>query len=233
VSCNWLPQQPTHCLEVPVAYTLPQFQGDLLHQPGPEANEFRAKLREYNSAFAFTSIKCKTTNRGVVGGGPMDFQIHGTLFHRTGPLENRTHAVPDGFAQFYLHDPAFGTDLRVAFFDGLHVSILTDLTEHLHEHNPFIPIYFAAREGFRHKGGPGRIISTKDFRDATIVPKDGYPLYRRRYTREIVAYKFGNREILPDNRFVVPHNPYLSKKYTFHINIEICATVKAVKYVHT
>ena len=143
---------------------LPQFLRNLLHQPGPEANEFRAKLREYNSAFAFTSIKCKTTNRGVVGGGPMDFQIHGTLFHRTGPLENRTHAVPDGFAQLYFHDPAFATDLRVAFFDGLRMSILTNLTKYLHEHNPFIPIYLTARERFRHMGGPGRILLNPQMR---------------------------------------------------------------------
>ena len=121
----------TRCLQGDVELEpfrlLPQFLRDLLHRPRPEANEFRAKLRGYNSAFAFTSINCNTTNttnRGVVGGGPMNFHIHTTLFHRTGPLENRTPAVPDGFAQLYFHDPAFATDLRVAFFEGWHASIL-------------------------------------------------------------------------------------------------------------
>jgi len=93
----------TRCLQGDVELEpfrlLPQFLRDLLHRPRPEANEFRAKLRGYNSAFAFTSINCNTTNttnRGVVSGGPMNFHFHTTLFHRMGPLENRTHAVPDG-----------------------------------------------------------------------------------------------------------------------------------------
>jgi hypothetical protein len=117
----------TCCLELEPFHPLPQFLRDLLHQPCPEANEFRAKLRGYNSAFEFTSINSNTTNttnRGVVGGGLMNFRIHTTLFHRMGQLENRTHAVPDGFAQLYFHDPAFATDLRVAFFEGWHASIL-------------------------------------------------------------------------------------------------------------
>ena len=34
-----------------------------------------------------------------------------------------------------------------------------------------------------------------------------------------------------DNRWVVPHNPYLVREYDCHINLEICETVKAVKYL--
>ena len=34
-----------------------------------------------------------------------------------------------------------------------------------------------------------------------------------------------------DNRWVVPHNPYLSRKYNAHINVEICGSIKAVKYL--
>ena len=35
-----------------------------------------------------------------------------------------------------------------------------------------------------------------------------------------------------DNRWVVPYNPYLSWKYKAHINVEVCASVHAVKYIH-
>lgn len=35
-----------------------------------------------------------------------------------------------------------------------------------------------------------------------------------------------------DNRWVVPYNPYLCQKYDCHINVEVCATVKAVKYIY-
>ena len=35
-----------------------------------------------------------------------------------------------------------------------------------------------------------------------------------------------------DNRFVVPYNPYLCQKYNAHINVEICVTIKSVKYIY-
>ena len=35
-----------------------------------------------------------------------------------------------------------------------------------------------------------------------------------------------------DNRWVVPYNPYLSSKYNAHINVEVCSTVMAVKYLY-
>ncbi|XP_065664492.1 uncharacterized protein LOC136086144 [Hydra vulgaris] len=35
-----------------------------------------------------------------------------------------------------------------------------------------------------------------------------------------------------DNRWVVPYNPWLSKKYQAHINVEACMSVKAVKYLY-
>ena len=31
---------------------------------------------------------------------------------------------------------------------------------------------------------------------------------------------------------IVSYNPYLSRRYEAHINVEVCATVKAVKYIH-
>jgi hypothetical protein len=34
-----------------------------------------------------------------------------------------------------------------------------------------------------------------------------------------------------DNCWVVPHNVYLSTKYDMHINVEVCNTICAVKYL--
>ncbi|KAG1469845.1 hypothetical protein G6F56_003027 [Rhizopus delemar] len=34
------------------------------------------------------------------------------------------------------------------------------------------------------------------------------------------------------NEWVVPYNPYLSKKYKAHINVESCASVQAIKYIN-
>nr|XP_027078742.1 uncharacterized protein LOC113702010 [Coffea arabica] len=35
-----------------------------------------------------------------------------------------------------------------------------------------------------------------------------------------------------DNRWVVPYSPYLLVKFNCHLNVEICSTVKAVKYMY-
>ena len=37
---------------------------------------------------------------------------------------------------------------------------------------------------------------------------------------------------LLDNRWVVPYNPYLLTRYNFHIKIEVCSGLKAVKYLY-
>ena len=66
----------------------------------------------------------------------------------------------------------------------------------------------------------------KDFREHTEFAPDGsYPLYRRPFNEPV-----GDKDI--DNRWVVPYNPYLLKKYGAHINIEICGSIKSVFYLY-
>lgn len=75
----------------------------------------------------------------------------------------------------------------------------------------------------------------KDYRPPTIPNENGYTLYKRRFD--------GKSYVIPDpinrsqkfhmfNWWVVPYNPYLSGKYKAHINVDICASVKAIKYVN-
>ena len=69
----------------------------------------------------------------------------------------------------------------------------------------------------------------KDFLETTQFGEDGYPQYARPNNgREFV----GHAGYIYTNRDVVPHNPYLSAKYDCHINVEVCASIKAVKYIH-
>uniref|UniRef100_A0A453GBP1 Helitron helicase-like domain-containing protein n=1 Tax=Aegilops tauschii subsp. strangulata TaxID=200361 RepID=A0A453GBP1_AEGTS len=35
-----------------------------------------------------------------------------------------------------------------------------------------------------------------------------------------------------DNRWVVPYNPYLLRMFNCHINVEVCSSIKAVKYIY-
>ena len=62
----------------------------------------------------------------------------------------------------------------------------------------------------------------KDFLEYTIDSEDGYPQYRKRDNGVDFTKKSGT---IIDNRWVVPHNLYLTTKYNCHINVEICSSV--------
>ena len=72
----------------------------------------------------------------------------------------------------------------------------------------------------------------KDFHKETVVDPDSYyATYRRRSPADggrTVTHK--GRVI--DNRWVIPYNPYLSKRFNCHINVECCASPKAAKYLY-
>ncbi|GBM04078.1 hypothetical protein AVEN_247950-1 [Araneus ventricosus] len=67
----------------------------------------------------------------------------------------------------------------------------------------------------------------KQFMDDTEENVNGYPIYRRRATEPVQVGKYSI-----DNRWVVPYNPWLLKKFNAHINVEVCASVKSVKYLY-
>ncbi|XP_021967368.1 uncharacterized protein LOC110862486 [Folsomia candida] len=67
----------------------------------------------------------------------------------------------------------------------------------------------------------------KPFQHETLANVNGFPFYRRRNLEPVVT----NKNIKIDNRWVVPYNPYLSLKYNCHINVEICASIRSVKYL--
>ena len=67
---------------------------------------------------------------------------------------------------------------------------------------------------------------------ATNSDVDGYPEYRRRLTGPNVHTipELGKHKDI-NNSWVVPYNPYLLLKYNTHINVEICTSVSAYKYI--
>nr|XP_049464898.1 uncharacterized protein LOC125907323 [Anopheles coluzzii] len=68
----------------------------------------------------------------------------------------------------------------------------------------------------------------KQYTKETRQAEDGYPVYRRRNDGRKVVVK----GVELDNRYVVPYNPWLCHKYNCHINVEICASVASIKYLH-
>ncbi|UYV78756.1 hypothetical protein LAZ67_16002666 [Cordylochernes scorpioides] len=61
----------------------------------------------------------------------------------------------------------------------------------------------------------------------TEANNNGYPRYRRQDDGQTLVV--GTHEV--DNRWVVPYNPYLLVRFNAHINVEVCASVKSVKYL--
>ena len=75
----------------------------------------------------------------------------------------------------------------------------------------------------------------KPFYPATVVYKDGYPQYRRCDDLQlwpICILGCNGATTNLNNCWVVLYNLYLSAKYHAHINVEVCASVQAIKYIN-
>ncbi|KAG2217967.1 hypothetical protein INT45_001401 [Circinella minor] len=71
----------------------------------------------------------------------------------------------------------------------------------------------------------------KPFVAETRVSRDGYPIYRRRENIHN-RHHFQCSNFIADNSHVIPYNPYLCQKYNAHINVEICTSSRAIKYLY-
>ncbi|XP_029145820.1 uncharacterized protein [Arachis hypogaea] len=83
-------------------------------------------------------------------------------------------------------------------------------------------------KGVLGKNGQCKRNYPKEFVPETRRGDDSYPQYRRRFDTPIPI----NQNVTIDNRWVVPYNPWLLLKYDCHINIEICSSIKSIKYLY-
>ncbi|XP_057433001.1 uncharacterized protein LOC130725830 [Lotus japonicus] len=77
------------------------------------------------------------------------------------------------------------------------------------------------------KNGKCEKFFPKQFQNSTTIDEEGYPKYRRRDTGVSVTKK----DIVMDNRYVVPYNPDLLMRYHAHINVEYCNKSNSIKYL--
>jgi len=69
----------------------------------------------------------------------------------------------------------------------------------------------------------------RSFNEETHCDVDGYPKYLHRQTRIFVDLK---TQRVVDNQWIVLYNLHLATKYHTHINVEICSSIFAVKYLY-
>ncbi|KAL5148491.1 ATP-dependent DNA helicase PIF1 [Glycine soja] len=67
----------------------------------------------------------------------------------------------------------------------------------------------------------------KMFQPHTVLDADGFPVYRRRNNGNAIE----KNGVIVDNRYIVPYNPRLLRKYQAHINIEWCNQNTSIKYL--
>ena len=120
----------------------------LLTNQDPVSKEFRANIRQYNNAFAFTSLG--VPNRRIVthnhrGSGPYSFRIQGELCHWSGSLAPSEGEEPV-FAQLYIYNPATALEARRRNNSGRNPLTLQTLQDVLWDSHPYAAIYRHAHE---------------------------------------------------------------------------------------
>jgi hypothetical protein len=68
----------------------------------------------------------------------------------------------------------------------------------------------------------------KAFTAITIIRKDRYSEYRYRnnsHTFTVCKPGFPGQEVVCNNRWIIPYNPYLLQKFRLYINIEVYISV--------
>ena len=72
----------------------------------------------------------------------------------------------------------------------------------------------------------------KSFNEITKENVNGYPVYKRPQNGRKIKKFVKGKTVEVDNQFIVPYNPFLLRYFQAHINVEICSSVKSVKYMH-
>ncbi|XP_042972733.1 uncharacterized protein LOC122304524 [Carya illinoinensis] len=120
-------------------------------------------------------------------------------------------------------------------FDEIVSAEIPDKNKNLHLHNAVIKHMMHGPCGVLNptnvcmkKNGCCKSQYPKSYASGTTVGNDCFPIYK--HSDNGITVKLRGHNL--DNRWVVPYNPYLLATFDCHINVEICSTIKAVKYLY-
>jgi hypothetical protein len=136
----------------------PPYLYQLLTSTDREAKIFREHIRQYNAALTFTSANYNTDTRiQNPQRGLTCFQIYGELYHLQGPLITEEGQQPR-YAQLLFYDAKQAAEIRMERNPQLNQHILEKLTDILYTVNPFITLYYTAKERLQSVDDDVRII---------------------------------------------------------------------------
>ncbi|KAG1175628.1 hypothetical protein G6F70_003968 [Rhizopus microsporus] len=155
----------------------PEYLKDLLERMGTHGRHFKGSLRQYNAAFAFTSLGCdivsaEERNANNSRGGLNAFQIHGALCHHQEPLLSVEGNTPL-YAQLYIYNPSYDAQRRSERNENLDNEIIENPSTLLSQCNPFARIYRHAYKILANHESPS--INSEDGATSNGSTKSGSP----------------------------------------------------------
>ncbi len=131
---------------VPIKATV--FQSFLITTHATEAKEFRENIRNYNNAFAFTSLGVKIDSSIYGVRGIYTFRIQGELCHRISTLLPQEGEEPK-FAQLYIYDcnSEYRAQMRVNHLHNkVDIHTVLQIQQMIERYNPYVTAYRTAKE---------------------------------------------------------------------------------------
>lgn len=135
-------------MNLPQVQPPPEPLNSLYNDNTPEANDFYANYRKYNSALQM-EFSAVNVDRSITG-GVQQFTVNGAVHHLIGPLHpnnpNPGETAPQHkFAQIYILDPDEEIAARMAVIPKLKQDLLQQLQDAAHAVNPYVQAYEKAK----------------------------------------------------------------------------------------
>jgi len=73
---------------------------------------------------------------------------------------------------------------------------------------------------------------SKSYQIEIMIQLNDYSLYKRCQNDRIWMKHVNDRDVYPNNTWVMSYNSYLTCKYNAHINVKICESIQIIKYIH-
>ena len=169
----------------------------LMQNNHPKAKSFMRKIRTYNSAHAFASMRAEISS--PPGRGPYCFRIHGQIYHNTTPMDKSTNNPQ--YADLYFMDSSQALEYRDhhEVNAGCCRDLMEEIDAMLRRLNPYAAVYKMMRQVLEEEYQRSETENLPHRTVGMIISSDRKNLDKRRYnnptTNEIaVLFKSSNGE---------------------------------------